>query len=152
VTARGGVRTSLVGALLAALTSVVVLGGATPPAHAAGRPDAAWRVELTRGEWAKLPARVCGGFLPSGYDARDAHTGLRVADTYLWHGTKPARIVGSAYRRAVVASVWCDHEPASGAVLAAYAHGTARAAHPAPMPWPMVKLQAAMNARSRSER
>lgn len=121
-----------VAVVLAALVLLAGAIGSTPNANADVRDTAAWSVELVPGEWATLPAYVCGGALPSNREAWSARTGRRVGDARLWAGTRPARIVGSSYRGPVLAYVWCERDEAADQAAAR---------------WAMVKL--ALAARSR---
>ena len=107
--------------LLAALTLAVALTGPIPLARADVRAGAAWSVRLAPRAWAPIPAPVCAGYLPSDYEAWSARTGRRVGDARLFHAASPSRIVGSSYRGAVRAYVWCDERPA---------------------PWPMPRIMA----------
>ena len=108
-----GVRAARLGALAAFLAIALGSTGAPAPASADVRSTASWHDELAPREWARLPASVCHGRLPSDYEAWSVRTGGRVGDGRLFHGTSPARIVGSSYRRRVRAFVWCGEGPAT---------------------------------------
>ena len=118
--------------LLAALTLAVALAGPTTPARADVRAGAAWSVRLAPREWAPIPANVCAGYLPTDYEAWSARTGRRVGDERLFHAASPSRIVGSSYRGAVRAYVWCDADADADA------------------PWPMPRIMAVAAAREGS--
>jgi len=118
--------------VLVLVAVLALLAGSTSPARADVRDTAAWSVELRAGEWATLPAYVCDGALPSDREAWSARTGRRVGDARLWEGSRPVRIVGSAYRGPVLAFVWCDRDDADEAAAR----------------WAMVKLRALAAQRS----